>query len=237
MNKLEINMLDFFKGIFTFWDSKVIIMILEGIRDTLYMTLGSTIVGYLLGLPLGIVLYVTSAKGLRPNPFIYRTGDFICNIIRSIPFLILLILLIPFTRLIVGKSYGSTATIVPLVICAAPYIARVVEASLNEVDTGVIEAAKAMGASNLQIIFKVLLVEAKTSLFTGFTITTGLLLGYSAMSGTVGGGGLGDIAVRYGYYRWKTDIMIVTVLLLIVIFQIIQNLGTYASKRIDHRKH
>lgn len=230
-------MLDFFKGIFTFWDSKVIIMILEGIRDTLYMTLGSTIVGYLLGLPLGIVLYVTSAKGLRPNPFIYRTGDFICNIIRSIPFLILLILLIPFTRLIVGKSYGSTATIVPLVICAAPYIARVVEASLNEVDTGVIEAAKAMGASNLQIIFKVLLVEAKTSLFTGFTITTGLLLGYSAMSGTVGGGGLGDIAVRYGYYRWKTDIMIVTVLLLIVIFQIIQNLGTYASKRIDHRKH
>ena len=230
-------MLDFFKGIFTFWDSKVIIMILEGIRDTLYMTLGSTIVGYLLGLPLGIVLYVTSAKGLRPNPFIYRTGDFICNIIRSIPFLILLILLIPFTRLIVGKSYGSTATIVPLVICAAPYIARVVEASLNEVDTGVIEAAKAMGASNLQIIFKVLLVEAKTSLFTGFTITTGLLLGYSAMSGTVGGGGLGDIAVRYGYYRWKTDIMIVTVLLLIVIFQIIQNLGTYVAKRIDHRKH
>ena len=230
-------MLDFFKGIFTFWDSKVIIMILEGIRDTLYMTLGSTIVGYVLGLPLGILLYVTSAKGLRPNPFIYRTGDFICNIIRSIPFLILLILLIPFTRLIVGKSYGSTATIVPLVICAAPYIARVVEASLNEVDTGVIEAAKAMGASNLQIIFKVLLVEAKTSLFTGFTITTGLLLGYSAMSGTVGGGGLGDIAVRYGYYRWKTDIMIVTVVLLIVIFQIIQNLGTYASKRIDHRKH
>ena len=151
--------------------------------------------------------------------------------------MILLILLIPFTRLIVGKSYGSTATIVPLVICAAPYIARVVEASLNEVDTGVIEAAKAMGASNLQIIFKVLLVEAKTSLFTGFTITTGLLLGYSAMSGTVGGGGLGDIAVRYGYYRWKTDIMIVTVVLLIVIFQIIQNLGTYASKRIDHRKH
>ena len=230
-------MLDFFKGIFTFWDSKVIIMILEGIRDTLYMTLGSTIVGYLLGLPLGIVLYVTSAKGLRPNPFIYRTGDFICNIIRSIPFLILLILLIPFTRLIVGKSYGSTATIVPLVICAAPYIARVVEASLNEVDTGVIEAAKAMGASNLQIIFKVLLVEAKTSLFTGFTITTGLLLGYSAMSGTVGGGGLGDIAIRYGYYRWKTDIMIVTVVLLIVIFQIIQNLGTYVAKRIDHRKH
>ncbi|MBO6089649.1 MAG: ABC transporter permease [Lachnospiraceae bacterium] len=218
------------------FESKVIVMILEGIRDTLYMTLGSTFVGYLLGLPLGILLFVTSSKGLKPNKIIYGIGDFVCNIIRSIPFLILLILLIPFTRLIVGKSYGSTATIVPLVICAAPYIARVVESSLNEVDAGVIEAAKAMGASTLQIIFKVLLVEAKTSLFTGVTITTGLLLGYSAMSGTVGGGGLGDIAVRYGYYRWQTDIMIVTVVLLIVIFQIIQNLGTFMAKKIDHRK-
>ena len=218
------------------FESKVILMIIEGIRDTLYMTLGSTFVGYLLGLPLGILLFVTSSKGLKPNKIIYGIGDFVCNIIRSIPFLILLILLIPFTRLIVGKSYGSTATIVPLVICAAPYIARVVESSLNEVDAGVIEAAKAMGASTLQIIFKVLLVEAKTSLFTGVTITTGLLLGYSAMSGTVGGGGLGDIAVRYGYYRWQTDIMIVTVVLLIVIFQIIQNLGTFMAKKIDHRK-
>ncbi|MBO7374903.1 MAG: ABC transporter permease [Lachnospiraceae bacterium] len=216
--------------------SNFVIMILEGIRDTLYMTLGSTIVGYILGLPLGIVLYVTSNKGLHPIPFIYRIGDFICNIVRSIPFLILLILLIPFTRLIVGKSYGSTATIVPLVICAAPYIARVVESSLNEVDAGVIEAARAMGASNFQIITKVLLVEAKTSLFRGMTITTGLLLGYSAMSGTVGGGGLGDIAVRYGYYRWETGTMIITVLLLIIIFQIIQNLGTYISGKIDHRK-
>ena len=218
------------------FESSVIIMILEGIRDTLYMTLGSTIVGYALGLPLGILLYVTSSKGLHPVPFIYRIGDFICNIVRSIPFLILLILLIPFTRLIVGKSYGSTATIVPLVICAAPYIARVVESSLNEVDAGVIEAARAMGASNIQIIFKVLLVEAKTSLFRGMTITTGLLLGYSAMSGTVGGGGLGDIAVRYGYYRWETGIMIVTVILLIIIFQIIQNLGNVISNKIDHRK-
>ena len=216
--------------------SNFVIMILEGIRDTLYMTLGSTIVGYILGLPLGIVLYVTSNKGLHPIPFIYRIGDFICNIVRSIPFLILLILLIPFTRLIVGKSYGSTATIVPLVICAAPYRARVVESSLNEVDAGVIEAARSMGASNFQIITKVLLVEAKTSLFRGMTITTGLLLGYSAMSGTVGGGGLGDIAVRYGYYRWETGTMIITVLLLIIIFQIIQNLGTYISGKIDHRK-
>lgn len=218
------------------FDAQVIQMLLEGIRDTLYMTIVSTFIGYLLGLPFGITLYVTSEKGLHPNAVIYRLGDFLCNIIRSIPFLILLILLIPFTRLIVGQSYGSTATIVPLVICAAPYIARVVESSLNEVDAGVIEAAKSMGASNWQIIFKVLLVEARTSLLTGFTITTGLLLGYSAMSGTVGGGGLGDIAVRYGYYRWQTDIMLVTVVLLIIIFQVIQNLGTKLSVNLDHRK-
>ena len=148
----------------------------------------------------------------------------------------MLILLIPFTRLVVGQSYGSTATIVPLVICAAPYIARVVEASLNEVDSGVIEAARAMGASNIQIILKVMLVEARVSLLNGVTITTGILLGYSAMSGTVGGGGLGDIAVRYGYYRWQTGIMIVTVLLLILIFQIIQHVGSAFARHIDHRK-
>ena len=218
------------------FDEKVISMLLEGIRDTLYMTLVSTVLGYVVGLPLGIILHVTGADGLKPNKIVYKAIDVVCNIIRSIPFLILLILLIPFTRTIVGQSYGSTATIVPLVICAAPYIARVVESSLNEVDRGVVEAARAMGASNAQIVFKVLLVEARTSLVTGATITTGLLLGYSAMSGTVGGGGLGDIAVRYGYYRWQTDIMIVTVVLLIVIFQIIQNLGTRLALSLDHRK-
>ena len=217
-------------------NEQVILMLLKGIGDTLYMTFGSVLIGYALGGPLGILLYVSGEKGLRPNKALYRCLDFVCNIIRSIPFLILLILLIPFTRLIVGQSYGSTATIVPLVICAAPYIGRVVESSLNEVDAGVIEAARSMGASNSQIIFKVLLVEARTSLLTGFTITTGLLLGYSAMSGTVGGGGLGDIAVRYGYYRWQTDIMIITVILLIVIFQIIQNVGTKVSASFDHRK-
>ncbi len=217
-------------------NEKVIWMLVEGIGETLYMTLGSVIIGYVIGLPLGILLYVSGKNGLRPCGLLYRILDFICNIIRSIPFLILLILLIPFTRLLVGQSYGSTATIVPLVVCAAPYIARVVESSLTDVDAGVIEAAKAMGASNLQIVFKVLLVEAKTSLLTGFTITTGLLLGYSAMSGTVGGGGLGDIAVRYGYYRWQTGIMIVTVILLIVIFQIIQTVGMKLSKKLDHRK-
>ena len=212
-------------------NDKVISMLIEGIGETLYMTLGSVIAGYIIGLPLGIILYVSGEKGLKPCKPLYKIIDIICNIIRSIPFLILLILLIPVTRTIVGQSYGSTATIVPLVVCAAPYIARVVESSLTDVDAGVIEAARAMGANNFQIITKVLLVEAKTSLMTGFTITTGLLLGYSAMSGTVGGGGLGDIAVRYGYY-----IMIVTVVLLIVIFQIIQNIGTKLSAKLDHRK-
>lgn len=218
------------------FDSAVMNMILEGIRDTLYMTLTSTLIGYIIGLPLGILLTVTAKDGLKPNAVIYRILDIICNIIRSIPFLILLILLIPFTRAVVGKSYGSTATIVPLVICCAPYIARMVESSLKEVDPGVIEAARSMGASNGQIILHVLLVEARTSLLTGATITTGLVLGYSAMSGTVGGGGLGDIAVRYGYYRWQTDIMIVTVVLLVVLFQIIQNLGMKISEGLDRRK-
>lgn len=218
------------------FDEKVIQMLLIGIKDTLYMTVSSTVLGYVIGLPLGILLNISGDKGLKPNKIVYKGVDVVCNIIRSIPFLILLILLIPFTRLIVGQSYGSTATIIPLVISAAPYIARVVESYLNEVDDGVIEAAKSMGASNAQIIFKVMIVEARVSLITGFTITAGLLLGYSAMSGTVGGGGLGDIAVRYGYYRWQTDIMIVTVILLIIIFQIIQNLGTKVANKLDHRK-
>ena len=219
------------------FDSQVINMILEGIRDTLYMTIVSTLIAYVLGLPLGILLKVTSKDGLKPNGVVYRILDVICNVVRSIPFLILLILLIPFTRFVVGKSYGSTATIVPLVVCAAPYIARMVESSLNEVDPGVIEAAKSMGASNWDIVFKVMLVEARTSLIVGATITTGNILGYSAMSGTVGGGGLGDIAVRYGYYRWQTDIMIITVALLILIFQIIQMVRTKVTTSLDHRKH
>ena len=218
------------------FDQTVVEMILNGIKDTLYMTLFSAFFGYVFGLPFGIVLYVTRQGGLRPDRFIYSVGDIICNIMRSVPFLILLILLIPFTRFVVGKSYGSSATIVPLVICAVPYIARVVENSLNEVGTGVIEAAKAMGANDFQIITKVLLVEAKVSLLNGAVITTGILLGYSAMSGTVGGGGLGDIAVRYGYYRWQTEIMITTVVLLILIFQLIQNIGSLFVRLIDHRK-
>ena len=218
------------------WNSQVIIMLLEGIRDTLYMTLASTLFGYIIGLPMGIVLTVTDKDGIRPNAAVYKVLDVISNLLRSIPFIILLIVLIPFTRFVVGRSYGSTATIVPLTIAAAPYIARMVESSLKEVDAGVIEAARSMGASDFQIVTKVMLGEARTSLIVGATISLGTILGYSAMAGTVGGGGLGDIAIRYGYTRWQTDIMVVTVVLLVILFQIFQTIGMKIANRLDRRK-
>ena len=212
------------------WDNATITMLLEGTRDTLYMTLVSTFFGYVLGLPLGILLAVTDKEGIHPNSAV------IVNILRSIPFLILLILVIPLTRLLVGKTYGSTATIVPLVIAAAPFVARMVESSLKEVDPGVIEAAVSMGAGTRTIIWKVLLAESRTSLLVGVTIAVGTILGYSAMAGTVGGGGLGDIAIRYGYYRYQTDIMIVTIVILVVLVQILQGLGMMLSRKLDKRK-
>ena len=216
------------------WDHETIMMIVQGVGETLYMTVLSTVLGYLFGLPMGVLLAVSDKEGLKPNAVLYKILDAIANIVRSIPFLILLILLIPFTRAVVGKSYGSTATVVPLVVAAIPFIARMVESSIK--DAGVIEAARAMGASNMRIIVKVLLVEARTSLITGATIAIGTILGYSAMSGAVGGGGLGDIAIRYGYYRYQTDIMIVTVILLIVIVQIFQSVGMLIANRLDRRK-
>ena len=217
-------------------DNDTIMMLVEGTRDTLYMTLMSTFFGYVLGLPLGILLTVTDKEGIRPNAFIYKILDVIVNILRSIPFLILLILVIPVTKAIVGKSYGSSATIVPLVIAAAPFIARMVESSLKEVDSGVIEAAVSMGAGTGTVIWKVLLAEARTSLLVGVTIAVGTILGYSAMAGTVGGGGLGDIAIRYGYYRYQTDIMIVTIVILVVLVQILQGIGIMLSKKLDKRR-
>ena len=218
------------------FDQKTIEMLLIGIKDTLYMTMVSTFFGYVLGLPFGIVLNVTRKKGLHPNRVIYGIGDFVCNIVRSIPFLILLILLIPFTRFVVGKSTGSTATVVPLVAAAIPFIARMVESSLKEVNSGVIEAARAMGAGNFRIVMKVMLVEARTSLITGVTIAIGTILGYSAMAGTVGGGGLGDIAIRYGYYRYQSGIMVVTVVLLVLLVQLFQSIGMFFASRLDKRK-
>lgn len=218
------------------WSNEIVQMILRGIGETVYMTLVSTFLGYLLGLPLGIVLAVTDQGGIRPNRICYKVLDVLTNIVRSIPFLILLILLIPFTRALLGKSYGSTATIVPLVVAAAPFIARMVESSIKEVDAGVIEAARSMGAGDAVIIKTVLLGEARTSLITGSTIAIGTILGYSAMAGSVGGGGLGDIAIRYGYYRYETDIMIVTVILLVILVQIFQTIGMRIASRMDKRK-
>ena len=215
------------------WDHETIMMIVQGVGETLYMTVLSTVLGYLFGLPMGVLLAVSDKEGLKPNAVLYKILDAIANIVRSIPFLILLI---PFTRAVVGKSYGSTATVVPLVVAAIPFIARMVESSIKEVDAGVIEAARAMGASNIRIIMKVLLVEARTSLITGATIAIGTILGYSAMSGAVGGGGLGDIAIRYGYYRYQSDIMIVTVILLVVLVQIFQSVGMMIANKIDRRK-
>ena len=199
------------------WDHETIMMIVQGVGETLYMTVLSTVLGYLFGLPMGVLLAVSDKEGLKPNAVLYKILDAIANIVRSIPFLILLILLIPFTRAVVGKSYGSTATVVPLVVAAIPFIARMVESSIKEVDAGVIEAARAMGASNIRIIVKVLLVEARTSLITG-------------------GGGLVDISIRYGYYRYQSDIMIVTVILLVVLVQIFQSVGMMIANKIDRRK-
>ena len=211
-------------------------MLLRGIGETLYMTLLSTLFGSLFGIPLGILLTISDKNGIKPNRVLFRILDIIVNIGRSIPFLILLILLIPLTRMLVGTSIGSTATIGPLTVAAIPFIARMVESSLREVDPGVIEAARSMGAKTGTIIFRVLLVEARTSLIVGVTIALGTILGYSAMAGTVGGGGLGDIAIRYGYYRYETRIMIVTVILLVILVQILQLIGMVMSSKLDKRK-
>ena len=218
------------------WTSATTDMIITGIGQTLYMTILSTVVGYVFGLPLGVMLAVFDKDGLRPNKAVYKVLDVISNIIRSIPFLILLILIIHLTRLIVGQSYGSSATVVPLVVAAIPFIGRMVESSIKEVDAGVVEAARSMGASDLRIIVKVLLLESRTSLITGATIAIGTILGYSAMAGTVGGGGLGDIAIRYGYYRYDSAIMIVTVVLLVVLVQVFQSVGMVVASRLDKRK-
>ena len=217
------------------WDNATTMMVVEGIFVTLYMTLATTFMGYVLGLPMGIALVITTPKGLRPNKIIYKVLDVVVNVVRSFPFLILLIVIQPLTRIIVGKSYGPTATIVPLTLSAAPFIARMVESSLLEVDHGVIEAAQSMGANLWTIIWKVMIGEAKTSLIVNVTIALGTILGYSAMAGIVGGGGLGDIAIRYGYYRYDSSIMWVTVVLLIVLVQLMQYVGMKLSKKLDKR--
>jgi D-methionine transport system permease protein len=211
-------------------------MLVEGTLDTLRMVLISTALGYVIGLPLGVLLTITNKDGISPHPILYRVLDLIINVTRSVPFLILLILIQPLTKLVVGKSYGTTATIVPLTIAAAPLIARMVENSLKEVDRGVIEASVSLGASDFTIVRKVLIPEARTSLLVGITIALGTILGYSAMAGVIGGGGLGDIAIRYGYYRYETEVMIITVLVLVLLMQILQWTGMLLSRKVDRRR-
>ena len=210
-------------------------MLAAGIGETLYMTLVSAALAYLIGLPLGVLLAVTSPEGIRPLRLLNTALGFVVNVFRSVPFLILLILVIPFTRVIMGTSLGPSATIVPLTVAAAPFVARLVETSLAEVDRGVVEAAWSMGASPFKIIVKVLLPEARSSLLLGATIAAITILGYSAMSGIVGGGGLGDIAIRYGYYRYETSVMFVSVALLVVIVMVLQALGNRWARSIDKK--
>ena len=216
-------------------DSKLIGLLADNTWISIYMTLISTLIAYAIGLPLGVILVVSAPGGLQPSKILYKILDFVVNIVRSVPFLILLITIMPLTKLIVGKSYGPAATIVPLALAAAPFVARLVESSLLEVDHGVIEAAQSMGAGLFTIIFKVLLAEARTSLIVGATIALGTILGYSAMAGVVGGGGLGNIAIQYGYYRNKLSIMYAAVIILVVIVQVLQVIGIRLSKKLDKR--
>lgn len=214
---------------------EMIELLVKGTGETLYMVLVSTGFAYLIGIPLGVLVYVTDTNSICRNRGINLAVGGIINLVRSIPFLILLVAILPFTRWVVGTSIGSTATIVPLVAAAAPYVARMVESSLKEVNEGVIEAAQAMGSSAFQIICKVLLPEARPSLVVGVTISLATILGYSAMAGFVGGGGLGAIATNYGYYRYDSETMLITVVLLVVIVQLFQEGGLWLVNRIDKR--
>lgn len=203
--------------------------------ETLVMVGISGVVGALLGIPLGVALRLTDRDGVLENAAFNRTVGGLVNAVRSTPFIILLVAIIPFTRFITGSSIGTAAAVVPLTIAAAPFIARLVEASLREVDHGRVEAAQAMGATVPQIVFKVLLPEALPGIVAGLTITLVSLTGYSAMAGAIGGGGLGDLGIRYGYQRFLPEVMVAVVLLLIVFVQAVQSLGDWLVRRISHR--
>ena len=214
-------------------DSKIIDIMIQAVGQTVYMVFFSTLFASILGFILGIIVTVTSPKGLKPNKIIYNVLDLIINVLRSFPFIILIVFIIPLTRAIVGTPIGEAAAIVPLTIAAAPFVARIIESSLKEVDSGVIEAAKSFGASNTQIIFKVMLKEAVPSIISGLTLTIINIIGYSAMAGSVGAGGLGKVAISYGYQRYQTDVMIVTVIILIIMVQGLQSLGNYLYKKLS----
>lgn len=216
-------------------NTEMIVMLLKGVGETLYMTLAATGFSYLFGLPVGVFLVITDKDGIRPMVSANRVVGLLVNFLRSVPFLVLIVAVIPITRFIVGKAIGSTATLVPLTIGAAPFIARMVESSLKEVDKGVVEAAQSMGATVWDIIRKVLLPEAKPSLIVGSVIALTTILSYSAIAGVVGGGGLGAIAINYGYYRYQTDIMFICMVILVLIVQIFQEIGMKTARALDKR--
>ncbi|MBQ1432651.1 MAG: ABC transporter permease [Ruminococcus sp.] len=206
-----------------------------GIWETVYMTFISAFFSYLVGLPLGVLICVTAKDGIRPIPWLNRILDVLVNIFRSIPFIILMVAVLPAAKLIVGTSLGNRAMIVTLVLAAIPYVARMAESSIKEVDKGVIEAAQSMGANEFSIITKVLIPEAKPALLVGAVISLVTILGYSAMAGTIGGGGLGMIAITYGYQRFNNEIVWICVALTIIIVQLIQEIGMHIARRTDKR--
>lgn len=215
-------------------DIKLMKLLFEATLDTLYMSIIATTIAALLAVVPAILLVLCSPGGLKPNAVVYRVLDAITNTLRSFPFLILMVVLFPFTQWILGKSIGATAAIVPLSIGTAPFIVRIIEGALKEVDKGVIEAAQSFGASHFQIIFKIMFIEALPSIVSGITLALILVIGFSAMAGAVGGGGLGDIAIKYGYYRFQSDIMLYTVVILIVLVQIIQSFGDFLYRKLKH---
>lgn len=215
--------------------SNLINLLWESLLETIFMVGISGVLGAAIGIPLGVFLFITSIKGITPRPVINRIIGTIVNIVRSVPFIILLVAIIPFTRLIVGSSIGTTAAIVPLTIAAAPFIARLVETSLREVDKGLIEAAESMGASNTQIILKVLLPEAMPGILAGLTIAFVALVGSSAMAGAVGGGGLGDMGIRYGYQRFMPEVMLAVVVILVIFVQSLQSFGDWAVRKVSKK--
>jgi len=217
------------------FDAEIWSLIGIGTKESIYMVFVSTAFAYLFGLPLGLALVATDKDGIFPLHWLHAILGFVVNILRSIPFLILLFLIMPLTKTVTGTTIGPNAAIVPLVVSAAPFIARLVESSIKEVDNGVIEASQSMGASPSQIIFKVLLPEAKPSLLIGAAISVTTILGYSAMAGIVGAGGLGAIAINYGYYRRQKDIMYLAVIILVILVQVLQEFGLKISKRTDKR--
>ena len=207
----------------------------EGTVQTLIMTVIGTLVSYIIGLPVGVSLIVTSPNGIKPVAWYNKVMGFIVNVIRSMPFLILMIAFMPYIRMVIGTGIGTWATTAALILAAWPFVARMVEQSLLEVDAGVVEAAQAMGASNMQVIRKVMLLEARPSLLNGAAVATITILGYSAMAGTLGGGGLGDLAIRYGHYRFQPTVMWITIVVLVVLVQVMQEIGIRLAAKMDNR--